>query len=106
MSLQAATYNVNGRKPPASLDLQPWLAGGQGADIVAVGFQEIVPLSAGNVMTGLPLKQHLTMLFNLQRLCNTPCKRSQRELSCGQSACTDLQIWWVAAVTQLSSGIS
>ena len=49
---QAATYNVNGRKPAAGLDLQPWLAGGQGADIVAVGFQEIVPLSAGNVMTG------------------------------------------------------
>ena len=49
---QAATFNVNGRKPAPGLDLQPWLAGGQAADIVAVGFQEIVPLNAGNVMTG------------------------------------------------------
>jgi len=49
---QAATYNVNGRKPAPGLDLQPWLASGHGADIVAVGFQEIVPLNAGNVMTG------------------------------------------------------
>ena len=51
-TMQAATYNVNGRKPAPGLDLQPWLASGHGADIVAVGFQEIVPLNAGNVMTG------------------------------------------------------
>ena len=53
---QAATYNVNGRKPAAGLDLQPWLADGADADIVAVAFQEIVPLSAGNVMTGGALR--------------------------------------------------
>ena len=50
--MQAATYNVNGRKPAPGLALQPWPASGHGADIVAVGFQEIVPLNAGNVMTG------------------------------------------------------
>ena len=43
---------MNGRKPAAGLDLQPWLADGQDADIISVAFQEIVPLSAGNVMTG------------------------------------------------------
>ena len=43
---------MNGRKPAPGLDLQPWLGGGQDADVVSVAFQEIVPLSAGNVMTG------------------------------------------------------
>ena len=43
---------MNGRKPHAGLDMQPWLEGGKDADIVSVAFQEIVPLSAGNVMTG------------------------------------------------------
>lgn len=66
--LQAGTYNVAGKKPPPGLLLTEWLdqwrdawprsssssnsnAAG-GADIVAVGFQEVVPLSAGNVIAG------------------------------------------------------
>ena len=69
--LQAGTYNVAGKKPPAGLKLHDWLdqwkhcwpketapapgqpaAAGDGPDIVAVGFQEVVPLSAGNVIAG------------------------------------------------------
>ena len=50
------TYNVNGRRPPQGLSLRPWLDAQQAdADIVAVGFQEIVPLSAGNVVMGVSL---------------------------------------------------
>lgn len=52
-TLQVGTYNVNGRRPPQGLSLRPWLDAQQAdADIVAVGFQEIVPLSAGNVVMG------------------------------------------------------
>ena len=51
-SLQAGTYNVNGRPPPPGLDLRPWLDAGAGADIVAVALQECVPLSASNVVMG------------------------------------------------------
>lgn len=51
--MQVGTYNVNGRRPPADLDLRPWLdMSNHTADIVAVGFQEVVPLSAGNVVMG------------------------------------------------------
>ena len=51
--LQAATYNVNGRRPPDTLDLSPWLGlSRHTADIVAVSFQEIVPLNAQNIMLG------------------------------------------------------
>ena len=55
LALQVGTYNVNGRRPPQGLSLRPWLDAQQAdADIVAVGFQEIVPLSAGNVVMGKP----------------------------------------------------
>lgn len=50
---QTGTYNVNGRMPDSALDIKPWVDGaGVGADIVALAFQEIVPLSAQNVVIG------------------------------------------------------
>lgn len=69
---QAGTYNIAGKKPPPGLKLHDWLdqwkhcwpkeaapapgqpaaAAADGPDIVAVGFQEVVPLSAGNVIAG------------------------------------------------------
>ncbi len=78
LHVQAGTYNVAGKKPPMGLRLSEWLdqwkdswpkaeggAAGSGAaaaaaaaaaaggpDIVVVGFQEVVPLSAGNVIAG------------------------------------------------------
>lgn len=54
-SVQAGTYNVNGRLPLPGLDLRPWLDAGAGADIVALAFQECVPLSASNVVMGAAL---------------------------------------------------
>ena len=51
--MQVGSYNVNGRMPDSNLDLKPWIdAAGIGADIVAVAFQEIVPLNAQNVVIG------------------------------------------------------
>ena len=66
-SLQAGTYNVNGRPPPLGLDLRPWLDAGAGADIVALAFQECVPLSASNVVMGAPRVSQL--LTNIQMCC-------------------------------------
>lgn len=73
--MQVGTYNVAGKRPPKHLPLHDWLcqwdgswpsdSGSSGSsvnssssncasrpDIVAVGFQEVVPLSAGNVIAG------------------------------------------------------
>ncbi len=49
--MQTAMYNVNGRGP-STVDLSNCLKVSPVPDIVAVGFQEIVPLSASNVVLG------------------------------------------------------
>ncbi|CAI5475524.1 unnamed protein product [Closterium sp. Yama58-4] len=46
-----ATWNVAGiSDPPSHLNLTDWLSLQQPADIIAIGFQEIVPLSTGSVL--------------------------------------------------------
>uniref|UniRef100_A0ACD6A0L5 Uncharacterized protein n=1 Tax=Avena sativa TaxID=4498 RepID=A0ACD6A0L5_AVESA len=45
-----ATWNVGGRAPPCSLALDDWLHVSPPADIYVLGFQEVVPLNAGNVL--------------------------------------------------------
>ncbi|CAL0316144.1 unnamed protein product [Lupinus luteus] len=46
----AATWNVGGKSPPSYLSLEDWLHTSPPADIYVLGFQEIVPLNAGNVL--------------------------------------------------------
>ncbi|XP_064972593.1 type I inositol polyphosphate 5-phosphatase 4-like [Musa acuminata AAA Group] len=46
----AATWNVGGRPPPKNLNLLDWIHASSPADIYVLGFQEIVPLNAGNVL--------------------------------------------------------
>ncbi|XP_039146430.1 type IV inositol polyphosphate 5-phosphatase 7-like isoform X1 [Dioscorea cayenensis subsp. rotundata] len=45
-----ATWNVGGRSPPSCMNLEDWLHASPPADIYVLGFQEIVPLNAGNVL--------------------------------------------------------
>lgn len=45
------TWNVGGRVPGDKLDIEEWLGSlKEPADIYVIGFQEVVPLSAGNVL--------------------------------------------------------
>ncbi|CAK9147028.1 unnamed protein product [Ilex paraguariensis] len=46
----AATWNVAGKSPTSYLNLEDWLHTSTPADIYVLGFQEIVPLNAGNVL--------------------------------------------------------
>ncbi|CAM6116533.1 unnamed protein product [Calypogeia fissa] len=48
--IAVGTWNVAGRPPPTELDLDEWLDSNEEADIYVLGFQEIVPLNAGNVL--------------------------------------------------------
>ncbi|CAA0828085.1 DNAse I-like superfamily protein [Striga hermonthica] len=45
-----STWNVAGKSPPNYLNLEEWLHTSPPADIYVLGFQEIVPLNAGNVL--------------------------------------------------------
>ncbi|XP_059644884.1 type I inositol polyphosphate 5-phosphatase 2 [Cornus florida] len=44
------TWNVAGRHPYEDLDIDEWLCMQEPADIYILGFQEVVPLNAGNVL--------------------------------------------------------
>ncbi|KAI3693760.1 hypothetical protein L1987_76712 [Smallanthus sonchifolius] len=44
------TWNVAGRLPDEDLEIDEWLCMQQPADMYILGFQEVVPLSAGNVL--------------------------------------------------------
>ncbi|KAF5734056.1 hypothetical protein HS088_TW16G00498 [Tripterygium wilfordii] len=44
------SWNVGGVVPPEDLEMEDWLDTGNPADIYVLGFQEIVPLNAGNVL--------------------------------------------------------
>jgi phosphatidylinositol-bisphosphatase len=50
--LQVCTWNMGGRRPPPSEDLRSWLMSDSRPDIVVVALQEIVPLSAMNILPG------------------------------------------------------
>ncbi|XP_073066287.1 type IV inositol polyphosphate 5-phosphatase 3-like isoform X4 [Primulina eburnea] len=47
--LCAGTWNVGGNVPSDNLDLDGWLDIDDPADIYVIGFQEIIPLNAGNI---------------------------------------------------------
>ncbi|KAM0059810.1 putative inositol-polyphosphate 5-phosphatase [Helianthus debilis subsp. tardiflorus] len=48
--MTVGTWNVAGRIPDEDLEIDEWLCMDQPADIYILGFQEVVPLSAGNVL--------------------------------------------------------
>ncbi|KAG7573303.1 Endonuclease/exonuclease/phosphatase superfamily [Arabidopsis suecica] len=81
-SIFVATWNVAGRSPPEDLNLDEWLHSSAPADIYVLGFQEIVPLNAGNVLgaedNGPAKKWHSLIRKTLNNLpgtssvCHTP----------------------------------
>ncbi|XP_028108178.1 type IV inositol polyphosphate 5-phosphatase 7-like [Camellia sinensis] len=49
-SIFVATWNVGGKSPSSNLNLDDFLHSSPPADIYVLGFQEIVPLNAGNIL--------------------------------------------------------
>uniref|UniRef100_A0A0D9ZEA8 Inositol polyphosphate-related phosphatase domain-containing protein n=1 Tax=Oryza glumipatula TaxID=40148 RepID=A0A0D9ZEA8_9ORYZ len=61
----ASTWNVGGKSPSKGLDLDEWLHSSPPADIYVLGFQEIVPLNAGNVLgteDNVPAKKWVSLI--------------------------------------------
>ncbi|KAL7144767.1 hypothetical protein ABFS83_07G034300 [Erythranthe nasuta] len=49
-SVFVSTWNVGGKSPGNNMNLDDWLHSAPPADIYVLGFQEIVPLNAGNIL--------------------------------------------------------
>lgn len=51
LKLYVGTWNVGGKSPSMDLDLEDWVQTSKPVDIYVFGFQEVVPLNAGNVLS-------------------------------------------------------
>lgn len=49
IKILVGTWNVGGSVPPNDLDIEDWLGKQEQADMYVLGFQEVVPLNAGNI---------------------------------------------------------
>ncbi|CAK8578822.1 unnamed protein product [Lathyrus sativus] len=67
-----ATWNVGGKSPNYDLNLQDFLLVEGSADIYILGFQEIVPLSAGNVLVIEDNEPAAKWLALISQALNTP----------------------------------
>ncbi|XP_074264709.1 type I inositol polyphosphate 5-phosphatase 2-like [Silene latifolia] len=74
-----ASWNVAGRHPSEGLDIDDWLCMQEPADIYIIGFQEIVPLNAGNVF-GAEDNRPIPKWVSLIR--KTLNKTSEHDTSC------------------------
>ncbi|KAL7582260.1 type IV inositol polyphosphate 5-phosphatase 7 [Lactuca sativa] len=64
-SIFAATWNVGGKSPSSNMNLDDWLHAAPPADIYVLGFQEVVPLNAANILGAEdngPAKKWLTLI--------------------------------------------
>ncbi|KAJ4746134.1 Type I inositol polyphosphate 5-phosphatase 1 [Rhynchospora pubera] len=60
-----STWNVGGKSPNRNLNIDDWLHSSPPADIYVLGFQEIVPLNAGNVLgteDNVPAKKWISLI--------------------------------------------
>ncbi|BAT95390.1 type I inositol polyphosphate 5-phosphatase 8-like [Vigna umbellata] len=82
------TWNVGGKSPNQGLNLREWLMLPSPADIYVIGFQEIIPLNAGNVLgpeDSGPATKWLTLIREAlnsntgEESCTTLCSSSEHE---------------------------
>ncbi|KAE9590971.1 hypothetical protein Lal_00023328 [Lupinus albus] len=78
------TWNVGGKSPKNGLNLRDWLKSPSPADIYVIGFQEIVPLNAGNVLgpeDSGPLSKWLGLIREAlnSTTYNNSCETDQQE---------------------------
>lgn len=64
------TWNVAGRLPPEDLEIDEWLCMKEPADVYILGFQEVVPLNAGNVLGAESSKPIPKWEANIRRTLN------------------------------------
>ncbi|KAF2610971.1 hypothetical protein F2Q70_00010784 [Brassica cretica] len=82
-----ATWNVGGRTPNNDLNLEDFLLVEGTADIYICGFQEIAPLSAGNVLVVEDNEPAATWLALISQALNKPKQDSASRTTTSSSIC-------------------
>ncbi|KAJ4887622.1 DNAse I-like superfamily protein [Raphanus sativus] len=82
-----ATWNVGGRTPNNDLNLEDFLLVEGTADIYICGFQEIVPLSAGNVLVVEDNEPAAKWLALISQALNKPKQDSASRTTTASSSC-------------------
>lgn len=75
LRVNVATWNVAGKLPDDNLEIDEWLCTKDPADIYIIGFQEVVPLNAGNVL-GAETRKPIPKWETLIRKTLNPTKKS------------------------------
>ncbi|KAM7271476.1 hypothetical protein ACFE04_030690 [Oxalis oulophora] len=81
--IYVATWNVAGKTPNNGLDLEDFLLSEGSADIYVCGFQEIVPLSAGNVLVSEDNQPAAKWLGLISKALNKPHPDPESNLGFG-----------------------
>ncbi|CAN1334003.1 Type I inositol polyphosphate 5-phosphatase 2 [Linum perenne] len=78
------TWNVAGRAPDDDLEIESWLCTEEPADMYIIGFQEVVPLNAGNVFgaeSNRPIRKWEAIIRNTLNKSLQPEIKQQRSFS-------------------------
>jgi len=99
-SVFVGTWNVAGKTLPEDLDLENWLKPSEPSDIYVIGFQEIVPLNAGNVFGSEDMAGSTDKWVGLIRRTLNETKTSERgTTSLARSSSTPL--WTLSSIMNL-----
>ncbi|CAM8904916.1 unnamed protein product [Rhodiola kirilowii] len=83
-----ATWNVGGKAPTTELNLEDFLLADGSSDIYVIGFQEIVPLNAGNVLVVEDNESAVKWLALMNNTLNKPSHESVYSSSDSSPGCS------------------
>ncbi|PIA53015.1 hypothetical protein AQUCO_01000702v1 [Aquilegia coerulea] len=86
------TWNVGGKSPHEDLNLRDWLRTPALADIYVLGFQEIVPLNAGNVFGAEDMGPASKWLSLIRQALNTSSSQTNQEVGLNYTNATTTTI--------------
>lgn len=101
-SVFVGTWNVAGITPSEDLDLENWLKPSEQSDIYVIGFQEIVPLKAGNVFGSEDVAGPASKWVALIRKTLNETKTSERGMAATLARSSSLPLSTLQASTDLS----
>ncbi|KAJ1273977.1 hypothetical protein BS78_05G027800 [Paspalum vaginatum] len=105
----AATWNVAGKTPDRGLNLNDFLPSDDYSDVYVLGFQEVVPLNAGNVLViedNEPASRWLALINQALNRPSPPCDASASAVSDAVAASASLSFAFGRSVDTTTASAS